>query len=316
MLVPSVFVAVTTAGPALLAVTVTDASPEAFVFAVPAFNVPRVVENVIGEFATAALFFFQLTVTVTGDPSATSVFAAGAVKANASDETLTLMGALMPSALAVSVSTPLLFAVKLNDALPVASVKSGVCEMPLFFDEVIVTAVFAMPELPALVSTTLYLPVLPVGKEVGPLSASEVPTTFTVTEPVAVPLVALIVIARFVGSPAVLSVAFSKPLASVVAGCETASAPELDMNCTDWPSSTLLLASRTSAVIVALADPSDGICGLEVSSVSVAADPLPVLEPGPLVIVLSPLPLHAHSASAAAVNSQCFNVCIVPDPLS
>jgi hypothetical protein len=73
--------------------------------------------------------------------------------------------------------------------------------------------------------------------------------------------------------------------------------------------------SRTKAVIVALAEPSDGICGLEVSSVSVAADPVPVLDPGGLTIVLS-LPLHAHSASVAVANSQSFNVCIIPDPLS
>ena len=152
------FVAVTTPGPALVAVTVTVASPDALVFALPALNVPRVVENVIGEFATAALFFFQLTVTATGVPSATSVFAAGAVNTNASADTLTLIVACMPSALAVSVSTPLLFAVKLNDALPVASVMTGVCEMPLALEEVIVTDLFAMPAPPPVVSTTLYLP--------------------------------------------------------------------------------------------------------------------------------------------------------------
>ena len=136
---------------------------------VTGFNVPRVVENVTGEFATAALFFFQLTVTDTGEPIATCVFAAGAVNENASAETLTLIGVWIPSALAVSVSTPLLFAVKLNDAPPVASVKIGVCEMPLALAEVMVTGLFAMPAPPALVRTTLYLPVLPVGKDVRPV---------------------------------------------------------------------------------------------------------------------------------------------------
>ena len=42
MLVPSVFVAVTTPGPALVAVTVTVALPDAFVFVLPTFKVPRV----------------------------------------------------------------------------------------------------------------------------------------------------------------------------------------------------------------------------------------------------------------------------------
>ena len=75
-----------------------------------------------------------------------------------------------------------------------------------------------------------------------------------------------------------LNVAVSTPLSSVVDGCETTSAPEVAVNATDWPGTTLLVMSRTEAVIVALAEPSDGICGLEVSSVSVAADPVPVLE--------------------------------------
>src|SRR3954469_17853384 len=117
----------------------------------------------------------------------------------------------MPSALAVRVSTPLLLAVKLNEALPVASVKTGVCERPLALDEVIVTDLFAMPAPAPVVSTTLYLPVLPVGNAVGPLSESAVPVTPTVTVLCALPLMPVTVIVRFVGSPAVLSVAVSTP---------------------------------------------------------------------------------------------------------
>ena len=75
----------------------------------------------------------------------------------------------------------MLLAVKLNDALPVESVKTGVCEIPFAFDEVIVTDLFAMPAPPPLVSTTLYLPLLPVGNAVGPLSESALPVTPTLT---------------------------------------------------------------------------------------------------------------------------------------
>ncbi len=57
--------------------------------------------------------------------------------------------------------------------------------------------------------------------------------TLTLTALCALPLMPVTVIVRFVGSPAVLSVAVSTPLSSVVAGCEMASAPELAVNCTD-----------------------------------------------------------------------------------
>jgi hypothetical protein len=50
------------------------------------------------------------------------------------------------------------------------------------------------------------------------------------------------------------------PLASVVA-CVTANAPDDAVNATVTPGTTLLLEFFTSAVIVAVCEPSDAICG-------------------------------------------------------
>jgi hypothetical protein len=78
------------------------------------------------------------------------------------------------------------------------------------------------------------------------------------------------VIVRRVGSPAVDKVAVAEPLASVVPFA-TAIPPELAVNVTGTWDTRLLLTSRTNAVIVALADPSDGIVGTLLTTLIAAA---------------------------------------------
>ena len=140
---------------------------------------------------------------------------------------------------------------------------------------------------------------------------SAVPMTLTVTVAcVLLPASADTEIARFVGSPAVFSVAVTMPFASVLPGCVTDSAPEFDWNVTGTSSITLLFWSRTSAVIVAAAVPSDGICGLEVSSWRRADRRRRARGAGP-TIELS-LPLHAASSRVAAANKPTSLPCAYP----
>jgi pyrimidine deaminase RibD-like protein len=70
-----------------------------------------------------------------------------------------------------------------------------------------------------------------------------------------------------------LRVAVATPLASVVA-CVTTRPPELAANATVTPCTRLLLVSRTNAVIVAVFDPSEGICGRLVKTLTAFEFPL------------------------------------------
>jgi hypothetical protein len=70
-------------------------------------------------------------------------------------------------------------------------------------------------------------------------------------------------------------------------------------------------------VIVALADPSDGICGLEVMSVRLETPgvwPPPGVPPDPPTSESS-LPLHAHRNAAATANNTSLALCISLNPL-
>jgi hypothetical protein len=153
------------------------------------------------------------------------------------------------------------------------------------------------------------LPVLASGRLEGPVIVSAVPMTLTVTVAcVLLPARADTEIGRFVGSPAVFSEAVTMPFASVLPGCDTDNAPEFDWNVTATFCMTLLFWSRTRAVIVAAAVPSDGICGLDVSSCS---EPTGIGVPGPEpTIELSPPPLHAASNRAAVANQNILSLCI------
>src|SRR5438105_573888 len=100
------------------------------------------------------------------------------------------------------------------------------------------------------------------------------------------PVVAVTVIVLTVESPAVDSVAVAAPLSSVVAG-DPAMPPEVAVKATVTLGIKLLLASRTSAVMVALVDPSVGMLGTSLVSVT---DATATVEP-PL-----PLPLPFSNA--------------------
>ena len=149
------FTAVITAGPALFAVTVTLALPVPSVLAVAALNVPRVVEKLIGEFATPVPFCCHWTVTTTLLPSETSVPAAGVRELErVGGHGHGLSSPICRVRVAVSVSLPPFVALIVNAARPCASVVSCVADRPFDLAEVIATALFAMPVPPAFVSTT------------------------------------------------------------------------------------------------------------------------------------------------------------------
>lgn len=93
-------------------------------------------------------------------------------------------------------------------------------------------------------SVTVYVPVLPRIRLEGPVSVAVVPTTPTVIVADCVPAVAVTVIERLVGSPAVPSVAIASPLAPVVA-VVTAIPPEVALKPTGTPVRKLFPASRT-----------------------------------------------------------------------
>ena len=103
----------------------------------------------------------------------------------------------------------------------------------------------------------------------GPESVNTLPTTLTTIVELADPKVAVTVIARFVGSPAVDNCAVATPAEFVIPadavvepeGTCGAILPEVAANCTCAFGTTLLFRSRTSVVIVIGALPSEGICG-------------------------------------------------------
>ena len=94
-----------------------------------------------------------------------------------------------------------------------------------------------------------------------------VPMTFTLTVLVMPPATAVTVIVRFDCRPAVDSVAVAVPLALVVDEV-IARPPELVVNTTGTLARKRLLASCTTAVIVAGLEPSDGIVGVLVERFS------------------------------------------------
>ena len=88
------------------------------------------------------------------------------------------------------------------------------------------------------------MPALPRIRLAGPLSVAVVPTTPTMIVDDCVPAVAVTVMERSVGSPAVPRVAVASPLAPVVA-VVTAKPPEVAPKVTGTPVMKLLPASRT-----------------------------------------------------------------------
>jgi hypothetical protein len=133
-----------------------------------------------------------------------------------------------------------------------------------------------------------------------------VPTTPIGTDADIVPAVAVTVMVRLLGSPAVFSIAVAWPLALVTA-VVTASPPDVELKTTGIPVRKLLSASRTKAVIVALAELLDGIWGRLVTTeiaATVAVVPLLLL----LLLLLEervanelvPLPPQPAAATNAA----------------
>ena len=125
-------------------------------------------------------------------------------------------------------------------------------------------------------------------------------TTCTATVDWSVPAVAVTLIVRSELSPAVTKVATAAPEASVVAG-EPETPPEEAVKTTGMPDNKVLFPSRTNAVIVTLAEPSDGIVGeLDVEEIAAAAAPPPPPPPPPPPLPpLPPLPPPRVDRSAS-----------------
>jgi hypothetical protein len=134
------------------------------------------------------------------------------------------------------------------------------------------------------------------------VAAEEVGTTCTLTVAVIPEAVAVTVMVLVVESPAVDRVAVADPLASVVP-VTTAIPPESAENVTATPDIRSFDALRASTVMVAVAEPSEGMeVALEVAvsdeAVAVPVVPVPVpVEPAP-VIVWEPPPQPARTAAA------------------
>ena len=124
----------------------------------------------------------------------------------------------------------------------------------------------AMPRSAESSSVTVYWALAASTRAVGPAIARRLPITLTATVLVMPPATAVTVMVRLVGSAGVLSVAVAAPLALVFA-CVTARPPELVVNTTGTPATKRLLASCTTAVMVAGLELSDGMVGVLVDSV-------------------------------------------------
>jgi hypothetical protein len=139
----------------------------------------------------------------------------------------------------------------------------------------------------------------------------EAATTWTLTGAKRPPAAAVTTIVRSVESPAVLSVAVALPLLSVVASV-TATPPEVAVNVTGTPAIRLLPGSRTSAVIVADAEPSAGMVVALVVAVTAAtfAAADPAAPPVPLVLgnEATELPVSLPPQAESRRTARAMNV--------
>src|ERR1700728_1412540 len=214
-----------------------------------------------------------------------------------------------PSTVAVRVSVPALLPVTVKVASPLAFVVRLVALSVLPAADATVTVSPGMAAPAELVSDKVYVPILPRIRLAGPLSVADVPTTPTSIVADFVPAEAVTVIERSVGSPAVPSVAVPSPFVPVVA-VVTARPPEVALKVTGTPVRKLLSASRTKAVMVALAELLEGIWGRLV--VILIADTAGVVAPLLLLLLLlvltvanelvPPPPQPAAAVSAASRN--------------
>jgi hypothetical protein len=138
-------------------------------------------------------------------------------------------------------------------------------------------------------------------------------TTCTLTDAVKLPDVAVTVMIRIEGSPAMLRVATAAPVASVVA-LVTATPPESAAKVTTTPEIKLFVELRARTVMVADAEPSDGMdVALEVAvseaALTVVVVPVPVVPLVPVVDDVEDVELALRSASelppqAASIKLQ------------
>ncbi len=134
----------------------------------------------------------------------------------------------------------------------------------------------------------------------GPCRVNVVPTTLMVTVSDRLPVCAVTAIGRLVGSPPVPSSARAvPPPASSVSG-SVRSRPESALNVTGTFSTTLLLASRTSALSVTTEPPSDGSWLLLAISEMLATGTVGPPSGGVGETMVSSLP---HPASTRAARS-------------
>jgi hypothetical protein len=135
--------------------------------------------------------------------------------------------------------------------------------------------------------------------------ADEVASTSTLTVAVSVPEVAVTVMVRGVESPAVDRVASAAPLVSVVAWV-IATPPESAANATVTPEIRSFEELRASTVMVAVAEPSEGIeVALLIAVSELAWEVPPLLLPllPPLLLLLLPVRAVMLSPLQAASNN-------------
>ena len=157
------------------------------------------------------------------------------------------------------------------------------------------------------------------------MSVNCVPVTVTATVALEVPAEAVTVMVRLLWSPAVVSVAAAWPLLSLVPAVTPvwvvvgAIPPELAEKDTATPGSSLLLASRTTAVMVALVAPLDGICGALVVNPIVTwldtTETVAVLdtEPDVAVIVIVVPAVTPDPDKVAVICPLAFVVAVAPE---
>ena len=317
-------VAVIMAGPAVADVMVTPSvSPAAFAFTGLPAMVPRLAAKLTAEPDAGTPAFFQLIETAVAVFRGMSMVVAGATSVGVVNAKLALLTvivcvALVPAAVAVSTSFPVLVPVRTTATWPELLVvpEAGVTVFPEVTVTVIPCSAAPAESLTLNVSGVLALN----ASELLPLMVTVVPVTSTVLVVVAesAVTVALIGIVRLALLLPRLSLAVTTPFESdtplaLILLTNAVSATGVE-NVTVLPLTVCLAASNTTAVRSTVAAPEEGICVVLASSWIVAATAVPGAGTVGIgtVGIACPAPQPASTANAAARKSEAENLEMSP----